>query len=116
MAGAATAASNGGTGIGDIIIPAPEELGRLQVDKVLDCSGEMCPRPQLLTKRAVVKEMDVGQVLELVVDNPSSPDLVPTIMNDIGAVHLHTVRTEHEWKLYIRKERELAGRSGARKS
>ena len=87
---------------------------RVHVDRVLDCSGEMCPRPQLLTKRTIVKEMEVGQVLELVVDNPSSPDLVPTIMNDIGAVHLHTVRSDQDWRLYIRKERELAGRSGAR--
>lgn len=86
----------------------------LHVDRVLDCSGEMCPRPQLLTKRTIVKEMEVGQVLELVVDNPSSPDLVPTIMNDIGAVHLHTVRSDQDWRLYIRKERELAGRSGRR--
>jgi len=87
---------------------------RLEVHKVLDCSGEMCPRPQLLTKRTVVKEMDIGQILELIVDNPSSPDLVPTIMDDIGAVHLHTVRTDRDWKLYIRKERELAGRTGGR--
>lgn len=88
--------------------------GTVQVDRVLDCSGEMCPRPQLFTKRAVVKDMSVGQVLELVVDNPSSPELVPTIMNDIGAVHLQTVRGEHDWKLYIRKERETTAK-GARR-
>lgn len=96
-------------------IPA---IGHVQVDRVLDCSGEMCPRPQLFTKRVVAKEMAVGQVLELVVDNPSTPELIPTIMNDIGAAHLHTVRTGDNWKLYIRKERDLAksarseGRSG----
>ncbi len=98
---------------GDRVVQLPV-LGRIQVDKVLDCSGEMCPRPQLMTKRAVVREMNVGDVLELVVDNPSSPELVPTIMDDIGAVHLHTVRTTSDWKLYIRKERQLAGRPGGR--
>lgn len=80
--------------------------GAVEVDRVIDCSGEMCPRPQLLTKRAVVREMAVGQVLELVVDNPSSPELVPTIMSDIGAVHLGTERDALAWHLYIRKERE----------
>lgn len=90
-------------------------VGHVLVDRVLDCSGEMCPRPQLFTKRVVAKEMAVGQLLELVVDNPSSPDLIPTIMHDIGAAHLHTVRVDGNWKLYIRKERDLTtseGRTG----
>ncbi len=83
-----------------------EPWGDIHVDKVLDCSGEMCPRPQLFTKKAIVKEMAVGQVLELVVDNPSSPELVPTIMDSIGASFLGTIRGDHDWKLYIRKETE----------
>lgn len=103
--------AHAGLGVRSATLPDGD---RLEVHKVLDCSGEMCPRPQLLTKRTVVKEMDIGQILELIVDNPSSPDLVPTIMDDIGAVHLHTVRSDRDWKLYIRKERELAGRSGGR--
>ncbi len=87
--------------------------GHVDIDRVIDCSGEMCPRPQLLTKRAIVREMSVGQVLELVVDNPSSPELVPTIMEDIGAVHLGTERDSAAWHLYIRKEREAQSRKGA---
>lgn len=79
--------------------------GEVPVSRVLDCSGEMCPRPQLLTKRVVVKEMSAGQVLELVVDNPSSPELVPTIMSDIGSTHLGTLREHGAWRLFIRKER-----------
>lgn len=86
--------------------------GMVDVEKLLDCSGEMCPRPQLLTKRAVVKEMAVGQVLELVVDNPSSPELVPTIMNDIGAVLMGTERDQVAWHLFIRKERDMPQRRG----
>ena len=86
--------------------------GLVDVEKVIDCSGEMCPRPQLLTKRAIVREMAVGQVLELVVDNPSSPELVPTIMNDIGAVHMATERDQLSWHLFIRKERDIPQRKG----
>ena len=85
--------------------------GVVSISKVVDCSGEMCPRPQLLTKRAVVREMAVGQVLELVVDNPSSPELVPTIMNDIGALHLCTERDSLAWHLFIRKERDMPQRN-----
>ena len=115
--GSEAPAASGGAGSDNGVrheTPIDLDADRVHVDRVLDCSGEMCPRPQLLTKRTIVKEMQVGQVLELVVDNPSSPDLVPTIMNDIGAVHLHTVRSGQDWRLYIRKERELAGRSGRR--
>lgn len=89
-----------------------ERWADVEIDKVLDCSGEMCPRPQLLTKKAIIKEMSVGQVLELVVDNPSSPELVPTIMSDIGAVHLGTERDANAWHLYIRKERDAQRTKG----
>ena len=88
--------------------------GLTAVDRVLDCSGEMCPRPQLFTKREVTRQMHVGQVLELVVDNPSSPELIPSIMQDIGAVHLGTVREDGVWKLYIRKDRESVSKRGGR--
>lgn len=79
-------------------------IGSILIDRVLDCSGEMCPRPQLFTKRTVRQEMTAGEVLELIVDNPSSPELLPTIMGDIGATHLGTLRGRGEWRLYIRKD------------
>ncbi|MHB8620307.1 MAG: sulfurtransferase TusA family protein [Chloroflexota bacterium] len=81
------------------------EIGSISVSHLVDCSGENCPRPQLRTKRAITREMEAGQVMELMVDNPTSPELVPTIMDDIGATHLGTVRTEGMWHLYIRKDR-----------
>jgi tRNA 2-thiouridine synthesizing protein A len=80
------------------------QVGAVQVDRELDCRGDMCPRPQLLTKRTVLQEMRAREILELIVDNPSSPELVPTIMSDIGATHLGTIRAPGEWRLYIRKE------------
>lgn len=113
--GAGVLASGAGSGTGaGVDLP---NWGHVEVAKVVDCSGEMCPRPQLLAKRAVVKEMAVGDVLELVVDNPSSPALVPTIMSDIGAVHLGTQRDAVSWHLYIRKERDTAtaARGGRRR-
>ncbi len=84
-------------------------VGSVKIDRVLDCSGDMCPRPQLFTKKIITKEMDAGQVLELIVDNPSSPELIPTIMNDIGASHLGTVRSGTDWKLYIQKNSQKEG-------
>lgn len=114
--GSPTAASPGPVGVGNgAAMIALGGAPPFSVDRVLDLSGETCPRPQLFTKKVVTREMQVGQILELVVDNPSSPELVPTIMADIGATHLGTVRGGHDWKLYIRKDRESVTMKGMTK-
>ncbi len=47
----------------------------VKADKVLDCSGLMCPMPVVKTKKAI-KELEVGQVLEMVsTDSGSIPDM-----------------------------------------
>lgn len=44
-------------------------------DKTLDCSGLLCPMPVVKTKK-VIKEMKVGEVLEMVATDPGSiPDM-----------------------------------------
>jgi tRNA 2-thiouridine synthesizing protein A len=44
----------------------------LQADKVLDCSGQLCPMPVIKTSRAI-KEIQVGQILMLVATDPGAP-------------------------------------------
>ncbi len=47
----------------------------VKADKVLDCSGLMCPMPVVKTKKAI-KELEVGQVLEMIsTDSGSIPDM-----------------------------------------
>lgn len=84
----------------EVVLPG---IGSVRVTHVVDCNGENCPRPQLRTKKTVVQEMSPGEVMVLIVDNPSSPELVPTIMPNIGATHLCTTYDGSEWRLYIRK-------------
>ncbi len=44
-------------------------------NKTLDCTGLMCPMPVVKTKKAL-KELEVGQVLEMVATDPGSiPDM-----------------------------------------
>ncbi len=44
-------------------------------DRTLDCSGLLCPMPVVKTKK-VVKEMKVGEVLEMIATDPGSiPDM-----------------------------------------
>lgn len=44
----------------------------LQADKILDCSGMLCPLPVIKTSRAI-KEVQVGQILKLVATDPGAP-------------------------------------------
>lgn len=41
-------------------------------DKVLDCSGLLCPMPILKTSQAI-KDVEVGQVLKVIATDPGAP-------------------------------------------
>jgi TusA-related sulfurtransferase len=45
------------------------------IDRTLDCKGLLCPLPVVKTRRAI-KDLEVGQVLEMVATDPGSvPDM-----------------------------------------
>ena len=47
----------------------------IKADKFLDCTGLLGPMPVVKTKKAI-KELEVGQVLEMVATDPGSiPDM-----------------------------------------
>ena len=69
----------------------------------LDCLGDSCPRPQMMTKNAL-NNMQTNDVLEITVDNPSSMEAVPPMGPQLGATHLETVTENNCWKIYMRKD------------
>ena len=69
----------------------------------IDCLGDSCPRPQLMTRKAMA-EAAVGDVLEVSLDNPSSVEALPPMCPEIGATHLETVKADHCWRVYLRKD------------
>ena len=44
----------------------------LQEDKLLDCSGMLCPLPVIKTSK-MIKELQVGQVLKMIATDPGAP-------------------------------------------
>jgi tRNA 2-thiouridine synthesizing protein A len=44
----------------------------LKADKVLDCSGLLCPLPVVKTSKAI-KEIELGQVLQMIATDPGAP-------------------------------------------
>jgi tRNA 2-thiouridine synthesizing protein A len=75
----------------------------VRIARRVDCIGDSCPRPQLMTKKAV-SEVRPGDVIEVLVDNPSSVEALPPMCDDLAATHLETVKADHCWHVFIRKD------------
>jgi tRNA 2-thiouridine synthesizing protein A len=73
------------------------------VAQKVDCIGDSCPRPQLMTKKAL-NAASRGDVIEILVDNPSSMEAIPPMMNDLDTSHLETIKAERYWEIYVRKD------------
>lgn len=83
----------------DVDIPG---LGRVRVVHAVDCLGAMCPRPQLLTMK-VLSETGPGEVVEVVLDNPTAVEGFPALAQTLGCAHLAAVREPGCWRVYLRK-------------
>lgn len=73
----------------------------LDVSTVVDCIGDSCPRPQLMTKSAIGKA-NAGDIIEVDVDNPTSMEALPPIIKESGGTHLGTVRQPRHWQVVLR--------------
>ncbi len=73
------------------------------VAKSVDCLGDSCPRPQLMTKKAV-EGATSGDVIEIIIDNPPSMEAIPPMCPGIGATHLETRKGRKCWEVYVRKD------------
>ena len=76
---------------------------QVQLAQRVDCLGDSCPRPQLMTKKAL-GSVNKGDVIEVLVDNPSSMEAIPPMLADLDATHLETIKRERCWEIYIRKD------------
>lgn len=77
--------------------------GVVEVGCRLDCEGEGCPRPQLRTLKAL-NEHERGVVIEIISDNPSVVETIPSMMDMFEGQHLATVKGTDNWHIYVRRE------------
>lgn len=63
----------------------------LKADKILDCSGLLCPLPVVKTSKAI-KEIEIGQVLQMVSTDPGAPPDMEAWSRQTG----HTLLDSHE--------------------
>jgi TusA-related sulfurtransferase len=77
-------------------------VGEVLLVRTVDCLGAMCPRPQLLTLK-VLSEVEPGEVIEVVSDNPTAVEGFPALAQTLYCTHLATVRSGDSWRIYLRK-------------
>lgn len=75
----------------------------VRVARRVDCLGVSCPRPQLMTRKAIA-EAGPHEVIEVVVDNPSSVEALPPMCDELNATHLETIKDAHCWRVFIQKD------------
>lgn len=77
-------------------------IGRVCVAFVVDCMNAPCPRPQLLTMK-ILAQIEQGEVIEVVSDNPAAVESFPSLAETLGCAHLLTLREDACWRIYLRK-------------
>ena len=77
--------------------------GQVQIGCRVECESEGCPRPQLLTLKAL-NDVATGVVVEVVTDNLSVVETMPSMMDIYEGVHLGTIQGKDNWCIYVRRE------------
>ncbi|KJR43466.1 SirA family protein [Candidatus Magnetoovum chiemensis] len=75
-------------------------------DKKIDIRGLVCPYTFVRSK-LTIEAMNLGQVLEILLDYPEATNSIPKSMEDHGHKVLRVEKVnEKDWVILIRKERE----------
>ena len=77
-----------------------------KVDRSIDIRGQVCPYTFVRSKLAIEK-MNIGEVLEIILDHRPAVDNVPKSMESEGQKVLQVAQiNEKEWRILVRKEKE----------
>lgn len=74
----------------------------VDITQTLDCKGEVCPYPDVKSKRKV-KKMKSGEILEILLDYPLSAERIPETMESMGHEVLSVEKLEDtEWRILVK--------------
>ncbi|MDW8325699.1 MAG: sulfurtransferase TusA family protein [Anaerolineales bacterium] len=74
----------------------------LQEDKLLDCSGLLCPIPVIKTSKAI-KELQIGQVLKMIATDPGAPADMEAWARQTGNELLDSHKDGEKFVFYLRR-------------
>ena len=75
----------------------------IKVDQVLDAKGKSCPGPVIALRKAV-KNLEIGQVLEVQATDPGSVPDFKAWTDETGHTLLNHTASNGVFTFYIRKE------------
>jgi tRNA 2-thiouridine synthesizing protein A len=79
------------------------ETNNVGASKSIDVKGQICPYPIIAT-RAALKELGLGQVLEVITDNPPTAlETLPQFCESKGYGFERLEPTPGVWRCYVRK-------------
>ncbi|HIP43015.1 MAG TPA: sulfurtransferase TusA family protein [Aquifex aeolicus] len=77
----------------------------IKADVVHDVTGTFCPVPVAETAKQI-KEMEIGQILELIADDPGVVEDIPAWCKATGQEFLGMYEEDGEYHLFVKKIRE----------
>lgn len=75
---------------------------KIEPNRKLDCLGLYCPEPVFRT-RIELDEMHVGEVLEVLADDPAAEDDIRSLVKNLGHEILGVAKTGNQVRILIRK-------------
>jgi len=75
-----------------------------QAEQILDCIGLYCPTPVLKTRQEIDK-LAIGEVLEVLADDPAAEDDLKAWTKRTGQKILKIEKTEEGMRFLIQKEK-----------
>lgn len=79
--------------------------GEVIVGHVVNAVGDSCPKPQILTLKAV-NQVPPGSVVELISDNVTAVETIPAMMEAALGMHLMTMKVDKCWHVFVCKSLE----------
>lgn len=73
-----------------------------RIDKTLDTCGLLCPEPVMMLHK-VVKEVAIGEIIEVVATDPSTVRDIPKFCMFLGHELIDQKKTDTHFFYYIRK-------------
>lgn len=81
-------------------------MENIQIDKKINIKGLICPYTFVKSKLAI-EDMEIGEVLEILLDYEEAARSVPKSMEDLGHKVLKVEKiNDTDWIIQVRKEKE----------
>ena len=77
-------------------------VNEIKPDRILDTLGLYCPEPVFRTRQELDK-LNVGQILELIADDPAAEADISSLVKNIGQELLEIIKDREEIHFFIKK-------------